>query len=137
MRSMSSKSRASGAHHNVPCTRTHQIGALMLVVTTFFFTRLFDRSSFPPCDPRISAADLVRTSSKPLPFTDGGDLSWPQRGYGPHLDLKIYVYDENEVDGLKALMYGRDGRITPKDCLKGQWGTQVSNICNLLLLFGC
>ena len=52
----------------------------------------------------------LRTSSKPLPFTDGRDLSWPQRIYGPHLDLKIYVYDENEVDGLKALMYGRDAR---------------------------
>lgn len=122
MRSMSNKGRPLGAQHHVPCTRTHQIGALLLVVSTFFFTRLFHRPCSPP--------DLVRTSVRalPLPFTDGGDLSWP--------DLKIYVYDEDEVDGLKALMYGRDGRITPKDCLKGQWGTQVFSL-SLSLLFSC
>ncbi|XP_062117852.1 probable glucuronosyltransferase Os01g0926700 isoform X1 [Humulus lupulus] len=126
MRSMSNKGRALGAHQHFSCTRTHQIGALLLVV----FTKLFDR-------PRASTAtsfspDLLRTYGRPPLLTDGGDLSWPQRGYGPHLDLKIYVYDEDEVDGLKALMYGRDGRITPKDCLKGQWGTQVK-IHKLLL----
>ncbi|KAL5560450.1 hypothetical protein UlMin_036661 [Ulmus minor] len=125
---MSNKSRPLGAHHQFPCTRTHQIGALLLVTLTFFFTRLFHR----PCPPHFSP-DLLRTSpAGALPFTGAGDLSWPQRGYGPQLILKIYVYDENEVDGLKALMYGRDGRITAKDCLKGQWGTQVK-IHKLLL----
>ncbi|KAI3779236.1 hypothetical protein L2E82_08858 [Cichorium intybus] len=38
--------------------------------------------------------------------------------------LKIYVYDENEIDGLRQLLYGRDGKISADSCLKGQWGTQ-------------
>ncbi|KAI3933787.1 hypothetical protein MKW92_038029 [Papaver armeniacum] len=44
---------------------------------------------------------------------------------GNQLSLKIYVYEENEIDGLKELMYGRDGQITVDSCFKGQGGTQV------------
>lgn len=59
-------------------------------------------------------------------------MSWPDLGYGSQLSLKIYVYDEHEIDGLKDLMYGRDGKISVDSCLKGQWGTQVK-IHKLLL----
>lgn len=57
---------------------------------------------------------------------------WPDRGYGTHLSLKIYVYDEHEIDDLKLLLYGRDGKISADACVKGQWGTQVK-IHRLLL----
>lgn len=102
-----------GPHHHAPCTRTHQIGALALVAATFFLTRLFDHAS-SSCNP-YSLSTVV----------DGGPTSWPERGYGSHLSLKIYVYDELEIDGLRTLMYGRDGKISPDACVKGQWGTQV------------
>ncbi|THG02000.1 hypothetical protein TEA_002566 [Camellia sinensis var. sinensis] len=108
--------RLMGPHHNPPCTRTHQITALALVAATFFLTRLFDQYSPAPCNHSSAAFS-----------TDGGggSISWPHRGYGSHLSLKIYVYDELEIDGLMPLLYGRDGNISPDSCLKGQWGTQV------------
>ncbi|KAL7176278.1 hypothetical protein ACSBR2_029765 [Camellia fascicularis] len=108
--------RLMGPHHNPPCTRTHQITALALVAATFFLTRLFDQYSPAPCNTSSAAFS-----------TDGGggSISWPHRGYGSHLSLKIYVYDEIEIDGLMPLLYGRDGNISPDSCLKGQWGTQV------------
>ena len=127
---MSNKGRPLGLHHHTPCTRTHQIGALLLVASTFFLSRLFDRScSLTP------SSDLSRTSRAALPVSDGGDLSWPQRGYGPHLDLKIYVYDEAEVDGLRDLMYGKERKITALQCIKGQWGTQVISLFTLFCFF--
>ncbi|XP_054789045.1 probable glycosyltransferase At5g11130 isoform X2 [Prosopis cineraria] len=119
MASGSYKFRPQAPHHNqFICTRTHQIGALFLVVATFFFTRLFDHS-FIPCSLSV---DQVRPS---LDLVHGGPYSWPERGYGSQLSLKIYVYDVEEIDGLKVLMYGREGKITENACLKGQWGTQV------------
>ncbi|GLT51624.1 hypothetical protein SLA2020_250240 [Shorea laevis] len=128
--SMNNKPRVSSAHHHgTPCTRTHQIGAIILVAASFFFTRLFDQS-FSLCNFNHNIAshkDIVRVADG-----NGGELSWQERGYGPHLSLKIYVYDENEIDGLKALLFGRDGTITANACLKGQWGTQVK-IHRLLL----
>ncbi|XP_038685017.1 probable glucuronosyltransferase GUT1 [Tripterygium wilfordii] len=119
-------------HQHPPiCTRTHQIGALFLVISTFFLTRLFDRS-FSPCT-LDSSLDHSRTSEDGVVhFTDGGYLSWPSRGYGTHISLKIYVYDESEIDGLNALLRGRDGSISPEACLKGQWASQVK-IHKLLL----
>lgn len=42
------------------------------------------------------------------------------------LNLKIYVYDEDEIDGLNLLLSGRDGKISADACVKGQWGTQVT-----------
>lgn len=54
-----------------------------------------------------------------------GPQSWPERGYGSQLSFKIYVYDVDEIDGLQALISGREGKITEDACLKGQWGTQV------------
>ncbi|GAV76651.1 Exostosin domain-containing protein [Cephalotus follicularis] len=86
-----------------PCTRTHQIGALLLVISTFFLTRLLDQSL-----PATYPVNLDRRTSFP------GSLS-----------LKIYVYYESEIDGLYSLLYGRDGNIDGNHCLKGQWGTQV------------
>ncbi|XP_059455578.1 probable beta-1,4-xylosyltransferase IRX10 [Corylus avellana] len=129
MGSIGNKGRPLASHQAPLCTRTHQIGSLLLVVTTFFITRLLDGSS-PPC-PYISA-NLIPTPQSHVGLTPGGSLSWPERGYGSHLSLKIYVYDEDEIDGLKPLMYGRDGRITAEACSKGQWGTQVK-IHKLLL----
>ena len=124
MASTGNKLRPLGAHHHQPlCTRTHQIGALFLVITTFFFTRLLDQSS-TSCNISVDAVH----NSKDLLL--GGAQSWPERGYGTQLSLKIYVYDVEEIDGLKALLYGRDGKITEKVCLKGQWGTQVIAFCN-------
>lgn len=52
-------------------------------------------------------------------------MTWPERGYGSHLSLKMYVYEEDEIEGLRALMYGRDREISAADCIRGQWGTQV------------
>ncbi|KAG8499423.1 hypothetical protein CXB51_005926 [Gossypium anomalum] len=126
---MSPKPRIFSAHsHTAPlCSRTHQIAALILVTATFFFTRLFDQS-FPP-----SPCYLDRHLNPHVAKTnDAGHLLWPDRGYGSRLSLKIYVYDENEIDGLKDLLYGRDGSISSNACLKGQWGSQVK-IHRLLL----
>ncbi|XP_030951593.1 probable glucuronosyltransferase Os02g0520750 [Quercus lobata] len=126
------KGRLFAAHHAPLCTRTHQIGSLLIVLSTFILTRLLDRSLSTTFD----HVSISSGSSRAISFTDTSgsvvSLSWPERGYGSHLSLKIYVYDENEIDGLKPLMYGRDGRITAEGCLKGQWGTQVK-IHKLLL----
>ncbi|CAK7346843.1 unnamed protein product [Dovyalis caffra] len=112
-----------------PCTRIHQIGALLLVATTFFLTRLFDHS-FSTCYP--SSLNHDHTSQNVVHVSDGGSLSWPQRGYGSYLSLKIYVYEEDEIDGLKELLRGREEKISADACVKGQWGTQVK-IHRLLL----
>jgi hypothetical protein len=114
-------------HTSPPCTRTHQIGALLLIATTFFLTRLFDQA-FPTCPP--SSLNNDHSSPNVVHVSDGGSLSWPQRGYGSHLSLKIYVYEEDEIDGLKELLRGRDGKISADACLKGQWGTQVISLKN-------
>lgn len=92
-------------------------------------TRAFDRLLAPSTDDSFNG---FRQSHYAVESNDDGSISWPERGYGSHLSLKIYVYDENEIQGLKALMYGRDGKITAATCLKGQWGTQVK-IHRLLL----
>lgn len=128
MGSISNKGRALAANQAPLCTRTHQIGSLLLVFATFFLTRLLDRS-FPSC-PDFSGYQVPTAQSR-VGFDVGGSLVWPKRGYGSHLSLKIYVYDEDEIDGLKLLMYGRDGTITSDACLKGQWGTQVTSVFNL------
>ncbi|RRT79287.1 hypothetical protein B296_00022220 [Ensete ventricosum] len=109
----------------VPCGRVHQIGALALIVATFLLTRAFDRLS---CG--LSYAGLGSVASSATLFDRAGTLFWPDRGYGSRLDLKIYVYEEQEIDGLRELMRGRDGGISPDACVKGQWGTQV---CRLTL----
>lgn len=107
-------------HHNhTICTRTNQIAALALVVATFFLTRLFDHS-LGPC-----------SSSYPNSFSDANQRNDPNDvvrfgGYGNLLNLKIYVYDEDEIEGLKLLMHGREGKISADACVKGQWGTQVA-----------
>ncbi|XWS23613.1 hypothetical protein CRYUN_Cryun28dG0029900 [Craigia yunnanensis] len=116
---MSNNPRIFSAHpHNTPCTRTHQIGALILITATFFFTRLFNQS-FPP-----SPCNLIHDHSSQnvnLRVAKSNGVLWPERGYGSHLSLNIYVYDENEIDGLKDLLYGRDGTVSTNACLKGQW----------------
>lgn len=50
---------------------------------------------------------------------------WPERGYGTQLNLRIYVYETKEIDGLQELLSGRDHSIDFSACVKGQWGTQV------------
>ncbi|XP_023549577.1 probable glucuronosyltransferase Os04g0398600 [Cucurbita pepo subsp. pepo] len=123
MGSVNNKGRQFGIHHNPPlCTRSHQIGALLLVCTTFFLTRAVDRLLAPSA---VKSSNGFSQSHYAVESNDDGSVSWPDRGYGSHLSLKIYVYDESEIQGLKALMYGRDGKITASACLKGQWGTQV------------
>lgn len=104
-------------------SRTHQIAAVTLVIITFLLTRAYDRL----------ACDSSSYSSSSLRFTeDPRSTSWPDRGFGSSLDLKIYVYGEDEIVGLRELMRGRDGKITADVCVKGQWGTQVK-IHQLLL----
>lgn len=126
---MAGKSNRFGTPTSTACTRTHQIGALALVVTTFFLTRVFLQSF--SATPSSSVANASHYSSFETGNDDvvvqhlRGSFAWPQRGFGTHLSLKIYVYDENEIDGLKLLLYGRDGKISQEACLKGQWGTQV------------
>ncbi|URE20146.1 Exostosin family [Musa troglodytarum] len=107
----------------VLCGRVHQIGALGLIAATFLLTRAFDRLSY---------GGLASVASSAALFERAGALFWPDRGYGSRLDLKIYVYEEKEIDGLRELIRGRDGRISPDACVKGQWGTQVK-IHQLLL----
>ncbi|KAL0864867.1 hypothetical protein Bca101_043985 [Brassica carinata] len=104
---------------------THQIGDLFLVVSTFFVTRLLDQWS-SESNSVTTAIDIHRTSSSGITI-DNDIPRWPERGYGSHLSLKIYVYDENEIYGLKELMYGRDGSVKTAACLKGQWGSQRIN----------
>lgn len=141
---MNNKPRTFPYHQNTPCTRTHQIGALALIITTYFLTRLFDHS-FSACNSTdtysssFSSNDPVRSSQQThVSFTrDGRSMSWPERGYGSHLSLKIYVYDELEIDGLNALLRGRDGKISADACLKGQWGTQVIFVIEFMLLCLC
>ncbi|CAI0395908.1 unnamed protein product [Linum tenue] len=127
--------RVFSVHHGnalPPCTRAHQIGALLLVSATFFLTRLFHQS-FSPCTATSFGGDLGSSDSPSLVrVSDAGYLSWPNRGYGSALSLKIYVYEETEIGGLKELMRGRDGKISAEACVKGQWGTQVK-IHKLLL----
>ncbi|KAJ4700881.1 Exostosin family protein [Melia azedarach] len=98
------KSRIFTPYNHTPCTRTHQIGALLLVTTTFFLTRLFDQS-FSPC--HYSSLNLGGQLQQNLVrLSDGGrSLSWPERG---------------------------DGTISADSCLQSQWGTQVK-IHKLLL----
>ncbi|KAG6509373.1 hypothetical protein ZIOFF_027360 [Zingiber officinale] len=117
-----SRGRNLGSGSGLPtvlCGRSHKIGAIVLVVATFLVTRALDRLScdFPSPSSAASPALFDRSS---------GYLSWPERSYGSRLDLKIYVYEEQEIDGLRELMRGRDGRIPPDACLKGQWGTQLA-----------
>ncbi|KAE8683434.1 Detected protein of confused Function [Hibiscus syriacus] len=115
------------------CTCAHQISALFLVTATFFLTRLIDQS--------FSPSSCYLDNGRPSPNVDNlyvakttaaGHLLWQERGYGSYLSLKIYVYDENDIDGLKLLLYGRDGSISTNACLKGQWASQVK-IHRLLL----
>ncbi|KAL5982651.1 hypothetical protein ACLOJK_016726 [Asimina triloba] len=123
-----SKSRLGfpSSHHppSFTCTRTHQIGALALIVTTFFFTRLIDQHRPSPA---FSSFDYGYTDTSHAVNAVGsrGWFRWPDRGYGSRLDFKIYVYQEDEVGGLRELMRGRDGKISADSCVKGQWGTQV------------
>ncbi|GER37685.1 exostosin family protein [Striga asiatica] len=117
--SKSSRFSSSQSPHHSTCTRTHQIAALVLVAVTFFLTRLSDRSLGPcPSSHRDSFSESDR-SSHPDDVVRFGL-------YGIHLNLKIYVYDEDEIEGLKLLMYGREGKISADACVKGQWGTQVT-----------
>ncbi|CAN1234758.1 Probable glucuronosyltransferase Os03g0107900 [Linum perenne] len=122
--------RVFTAHHGSvpPCTRAHLFGAVILVAATFFLTRLFHHS-LSPCISSFGG-DLISPSL--VHVSDAGHLSWPDRGYGAVLSVKIYVYEESEIDGLKELMRGRDGKIAAEACVKGQWGTQVK-IHKLLL----
>lgn len=115
--STTNKSRTMHHHHQHQplCTRTHQIGALILVAATFFFTRLLNA----PCSFSSAVSQRKFVGVHPLLISE-------------ELTVKIYVYDENEIDGLKELLKGRDGKITPEACLKGQWGSQV---ISLYLLF--
>ncbi|XP_077238668.1 putative glycosyltransferase At5g25310 [Tasmannia lanceolata] len=103
------KNRISLSSHS-PCTRTHQIGALALIVSTFFLTRTLDRSFSSFCN----LSSSIYENPHPLKENSGSLLS-----------LKIYVYEESEIDGLSELMHGRDGKISTDSCAKGQWGTQV------------
>ncbi|GMH00852.1 hypothetical protein Nepgr_002691 [Nepenthes gracilis] len=127
MESITNKFRPPLASHRhqqylSSCTRTHQIGALALVATTFFLTRMMDQT-FSDCTYSCNATP--HASRGVSGFNADRPISWPDRGYGSRLDLKVYVYDEEEIDGLKALMYGRDASISPDSCIRGQWGTQV------------
>ncbi|KAI4371800.1 hypothetical protein MLD38_010108 [Melastoma candidum] len=103
-------------HHSTSllCTRAHKILYLFLVSATFFLTRFIDRSA-SPCSPMPSPS-----SDLSLRFSAGG-------GHEDRLSLKLYVYEEDEIDGLRPLLYGRDGKIAADDCVKGQWGTQEIN----------
>lgn len=109
--SKDSKPRSSVPHHNFSFTPGHMMLALLLIVTTYGFTR-------------FSLNDDGRSQQKLVTF-NGRHLSWPERGYGSHLSVKIYVYEEAEIDGLETLLYGTDGNLSVEDCARGRWGSQV------------
>eukprot|EP00252_Welwitschia_mirabilis_P014913 TRINITY_DN32977_c0_g1_i1.p1 TRINITY_DN32977_c0_g1~~TRINITY_DN32977_c0_g1_i1.p1 ORF type:complete len:459 (+),score=57.24 TRINITY_DN32977_c0_g1_i1:257-1633(+) len=116
-----SKYRGS-ALPSATCTRIHFGGGLGIAVLTFLFTRYLDQtlgtsnsSNFSYDASRLDVSDV----------TTAGLFRWPEQGYGSHLGLKIYVYEEDEVEGLKELLYGRDHSITSDFCVTGQWGMQV------------
>jgi putative beta-1,4-xylosyltransferase IRX10 len=116
------------------CTRTHQIGALALVIVTFFLTRVFHQSFSASLSVSNAAHySAFETENDAVLQHSGGLFAWPHRGFGTHLSLKIYVYDENEIEGLKLLLYGRDGKISPEACIKGQWGTQVGSLWRVFI----
>ncbi|KAG2593033.1 hypothetical protein PVAP13_5NG632020 [Panicum virgatum] len=94
--------------HHHGCSRAHQVGALLLVAATFLLTRLFDRLFLDASSP----------SSPSFPLSAARPAS-------PSADLRIYVYSEDEIQGLRTLLRGRDGTVAAATCLKGQWGTQV------------
>lgn len=98
-----------GTHHHTPtCTRAHQAATLLLVAATFLLTRLLDRLlSTSPSFP-------YSTTITPLP---------EPRNYGA--DLRIYIYSEEEIDGLRSLLHGHHTTVQAATCLKGQWGTQA------------
>ncbi|XP_077224695.1 putative glycosyltransferase At5g25310 isoform X1 [Tasmannia lanceolata] len=104
------KNKISFSSHS-RCTKTHQICALALIISTFILTRTLDRSFSSFCNPSSSSV-----YNKPQ-FLKENSIS--------QLSLKIYVYEEIEIDGLSELMHGRDGKISADSCAKGQWGTQV------------
>ncbi|GKV31057.1 hypothetical protein SLEP1_g39798 [Rubroshorea leprosula] len=109
-------------HNQTQCSQTHWIGALILVFATHLFTRVLDYVPAPVNT--IGFNQLGGSSEGGLQF-ESGFPAWPQRGYGSHIDIKIYVYDENEIEGLKPLMYGKEGVIDVGICYQGQWGAQV------------
>ncbi|KAG0476639.1 hypothetical protein HPP92_013480 [Vanilla planifolia] len=122
-----------GAPHNHgACGRLHLIGSLALVVSTFLFTRSVDHLYVIPVS-TSSSSPVAYGVDEASRFSDRASaLSCPNGGDGNLLSLKIYVYEEGEVDGLRELMHGRDGKISVNSCVKGQWGTQVK-IHRLLL----
>ncbi|KAK8946869.1 putative glucuronosyltransferase [Platanthera zijinensis] len=116
---------AATAHQNIVCGRAHQISALALVVATFLLTRVLDRLYCIPTPPSsYLSADFEESPAGSL-FDHSGSLYWLRGFHGTSLSLKIYVYEEREVDGLRELMSGRDGKISAETCTKGQWGMQV------------
>lgn len=107
------KPRWTAAYNSKSCTLSHQIFTIVLLGFIYLLTNFSlyqDRSS----------QRLIRIN--------GGYLSWPDRGFGSRLSLKIYVYDEDEIEGLDTLLYGTDLNLTVDDCDKGRWGTQVRSL---------
>ena len=100
--------------HHHGCSRAHQVGALLLVAATFLLTRLFDRLFLDASSPSSPSSPL--STARPASSAD----------------LRIYVYSEDEIQGLRTLLRGRDGTVAAATCLKGQWGTQVNLQPNLL-----
>ncbi|XP_024537025.1 probable glucuronosyltransferase Os03g0107900 [Selaginella moellendorffii] len=110
-----------GSSSRGACSSSSAVRYLGVVVASVLCTRLF----------LFEARDRCGTSSD-VRRKNVGEFEWPELGYGSHLALRIYVYQESEVPGLKELLSGRDNKISPEDCLKGQYGTQVK-IHKLLL----
>ena len=79
---------------------------------TALITRIIDRA-FPPSVPSNFRSTYLRSA----PTEQNEDP------YGSPLSLKIYVSEDHEIEGLRELMRGRDGTISPDSCLKGRWGT--------------
>lgn len=126
----SSKNKGGFSSQSTTCNRNHLVGALGIVVLTFFATRLLDQA-VGTCNIQ-SWSHESRSNAENIQY--GGTLQdvfgkssagWPEQGFGSQLSLKIYVYEDSEVDGLKELIRGRDHSVASDSCAKGQWGTQV------------
>lgn len=108
------------------------LGAAVLVILTYSCTRLVLEVPRQTCQCELNSQSLLPRGGRSVNGEDrsvvevlGQQLRWPERGYGAHLRLQIYVYDVEEIQGLRELVSGRDHSIASSACAKGQWGTQV------------
>lgn len=113
------------------CRPLELLGAAVLVIITYSCTRFVLEIPRQACQCGQNSRLILPQErggygeDRRLVEISGHELWWPERGYGVQLNLRIYVYDVEEIEGLRELVSGRDHSIAASSCMKGQWGTQV------------